>query len=194
MYTNMPIFMHRLLVLPGLILIVISMGLLGCDSSTDPGPDPGDFEGTYVFEEFIFEIPGTAVRDLDFLEDVLVVSDNTPRMEFFGRNASVDIVYQFEDGRSRVAGVYSVSGGNQVRLDFSGASESDLQELLLPATFSFDVSSGAVRLEAELERTNVNLAQLYPEFYEGLSPVERGILKMRLRRVSENPAAFGYDE
>lgn len=170
----------------GLVGIVFGLGLVACDSNGG-GPPPSDLEGTYVFEELRFTVQG--VDNFNILQDTLVTdtSDvNAPRMEFFGGDATVDLIYLLEgrNGRSRIPGQFS-TGSGRVTVDFSEAGEDDRFEILLPAVIRLQRQDGGDRLVADQEVRDVDLRDYSPGRYGGLTQPVNGTLRMELERISE---------
>ena len=170
----------------GLVGIVFVLGLVACDSNGG-GPPPSDLEGTYVFEELRFTVQG--VDNFNILQDTLVTdtSDvNAPRMEFFGGDATVDLIYLLEgrNGRSRIPGQFS-TGSGRVTVDFSEAGEDDRFEILLPAVVRLERQDGGDRLVADQEVRDVDLRDYSPGRYGGLTQPVNGTLRMELERISE---------
>jgi len=170
----------------GLVGIVFGLGLVACDSNGG-GPPPSDLEGTYVFEELRFTVQG--VDNFNILQDTLVTdtSDvNAPRMEFFGGDATVDLIYLLEgrNGRSRIPGQFS-TGSGRVTVDFSEAGEDDRFEILLPAVVRLERQDGGDRLVADQEVRDVDLRDYSPGRYGGLTQPVNGTLRMELERISE---------
>ena len=146
---------------PILGLLILGLVLVGCGSS-DSGPDPSDLEGTYVFERFEFTVRG--VDNFDVLNDTLVTTERSPRLEFFGGNARVNLVYRMEgsSGSSVIDGQFTTRRNNEVTIDFSQASPEDREQLLLPEVIRFDILDGRVRLSASQRREGVDLASYSP--------------------------------
>ena len=161
-------------------LVVGSTIVSACDGGGE-GPPPSDLEGTYVFTRFEFTVQG--VNNFDLLADTLVQSQNSPRMEFFGGNATTNLVYRVEnsDGSSFIAGQFS-TGPNRVTVDFSQASEADRFQLLLPAVVRFQLQDGRSTLVADQPVDDVNLRRYAPGRYGGLSQPVNGTLRLRLER------------
>src|SRR6056297_2887213 len=120
--------LHRWVV--GLVLLPLVLFLGACDSGGG-GTPPSDLEGTYVFTRFEFTVSG--VNDFNLLADTIETSSNSPRMEFFGGNATANLIYRIEgsEGSSLLAGRFS-TGGNRITVDFSEARSEDRFQLLLP--------------------------------------------------------------
>ncbi len=182
----------RSLLAPGL-LFVLSFALLAGCGSDDNGPAPSDLEGTYTFDRFEFAVQG--VNNFNILADTLVTSDRSPRMEFFGGDATVNLVYRIEgsDGSSTVSGQFSTRRNNEVLVDFSREDEESRRELLLPEIIRFDIIDGGLRLSADQERNEVDLRGYAPGRYAGLTQPVNGTLVLRLNRIAETPAAVWYD-
>lgn len=162
-------------------LLVLSFGLLACDSNGG-GPPPSDLEGTYAFTRFEFTVAG--VDDFNVLEDTLVTASNSPRMEFFGGNATVNLIYRVEGSpaTSLISGRFT-TGRGQVTADFSSASEADRFELLLPQVVRFQTEGGNERLVANQKVNDVDLRAYAPGRYRGLTQNVNGTLRLRLERV-----------
>ena len=172
------------------LLLALSLALLaGSDSN---GPAPSDLEGTYTFDRFEFVSLG--VDNFDVLADTLVTSDRSPRMEFFGGNATANLVYRVEgsDGSSQLSGRFSTSP-NTVTVDFSEAPAEERREVLLPDIVRFEIVDGGLRLRADQERSEVDLSGYAPGRYGGLTQPVDGTLVLRLNRIAETPAAVWYD-
>jgi len=176
----------------GIVLAVSLLLLAGCGDDNN-GPAPSDLEGTYTFNRFEFTVQG--VDNFDILADTLVTSDRSPRLEFFGGNATVNLVYRMEgsDGSSQISGQFSTRR-NEVRIDFSQVNEENRRELLLPELIRFDIIDGGLRLNANQPRSSVNLRDYAPERYSGLTQPVDGTLVLRLNRIAETPAAVWYDD
>jgi hypothetical protein len=138
-------------------------------------------EGTYVFTRFEFTVQG--VNNFDVLADTLVSSQNSPRMEFFGGNATANLVYRVEnsDGSSFIPGQFA-TGPNRVTVDFSQASADDRFQLLLPAVVRFQLQDDRSTLVADQPVDDVNLRRYAPGRYGGLSQNVNGTLRLRLER------------
>ena len=170
----------------GVLGVVFGLGLVACDSNGG-GPPPSDLEGTYVFEELRFTVQG--VDNFNLLQDTLVTDTSdisSPRMEFFGGDATVDLIYLLEgrDGRSRIPGQFT-TGEGRVTVDFSEADEEDRFEILLPAVIRLQREEGGDRLVADQEVRDVNLRDYSPGRYGGLTQPVNGTLRMELERISE---------
>ena len=170
----------------GLIGVVLCLGLVACDSSGG-GPPPSDLEGSYVFEELRFTVAG--VHNFNILEDTLVtdtINANAARMEFFGGDATVDLIYRLEgsDGRSRIPGRFS-TGQGRVTVDFSEVSTEDRFEILLPQIVRLQLQDDRARLVANQEVRGVDLRDYSPGRYGGLTQPVNGTLRMELRRVPQ---------
>jgi hypothetical protein len=129
------------------------------------------------------------VDNFNILQDTLVTdtSDvNAPRMEFFGGDATVDLIYLLEgrNGRSRIPGQFS-TGSGRVTVDFSEAGEDDRFEILLPAVIRLQRQDGGDRLVADQEVRDVDLRDYSPGRYGGLTQPVNGTLRMELERISE---------
>jgi hypothetical protein len=165
-----------------LFALVLSLGLTGCDSE-DPGPPPSDLEGSFVFTRFELTVSG--VKDFSLLDDTLRTSSDSPRMEFFGGNATANLVYQVEgdEGSSLLAGQFTTSG-NRLTVDFSEAREEDRFQLLLPPVVRFQIEEENSVLVANQEVQDVNLREYAPGRYGGLTQNVNGTLRLRLERVT----------
>jgi len=179
--------MQRLLIsssaLVGTLLCLV-ISVVGCDGGGE-GPPPSDLEGTYVFTRFELTVQG--VDDFDLLADTLTTSENSPRIEFFGGNATANLVYRLEgsSGSSFLAGRFS-TGQNRVTVDYSGASEEDRFQLLLPPVVRFRLMEDNAILTADQEVQDVNLRAYSEDRYGGLTQNVNGTLQLRLER---QPAA-----
>ena len=193
MFIDTSRFFTPLRIVPLLGLLVCGLVLVGCGSD-DTGPAPSDLEGTYVFDRFEFTVQG--VDNFNVLSDTLVTSDRSPRLEFFGGNARVNLVYRMEGspGSSVIDGQFTTRRSNQVTIDFSQASPEDRQQLLLPEVIRFDILDGRIRLSASQRRENVDLRSYSPDRYDGLTQPVNGTLELRLNRIADTPAALWYDE
>jgi hypothetical protein len=162
-------------------LLALAVGLAGCDSNSSNTP-PSDLEGTFVFTQFELTVSG--VNNFDLLEDTLQTSSNSPRMEFFGGNATSNLIYRIEgdDGSSLLAGQFTTSG-DRLTVDFGGAREEDRFQLLLPPTIQFQIEEENTRLVANQEVRDVNLRDYAPGRYGGLTQNVNGTLRLRLERV-----------
>jgi len=175
--------MKRLLI-PSSALLGILFGLAifitGCDGGGE-GPPPSDLEGTYVFTRYELTVRG--VDNFDLLADTLVVSGNSPRIEFFGGNATANLVYRLEgsSGSSFLAGRFN-TGQDRVTIDYSGASEQDRFQLLLPAVVRFRLLEDNAILEASQAVQDVNLRAYSEDRYGGLTQNVNGTLQLRLER------------
>ena len=170
----------------GILVVVFGLGLVACDSNGG-GPPPSDLEGTYVFEELRFTVQG--VNNFNILQDTLVTDTSdisSPRMEFFGGDATVNLIYLLEgrDGRSRIPGQFT-TGESRVTVDFSEATEEKRFELLLPTVIRFELQDGGAGLVAEQEVRDVDLRDYSPGRYGGLTQPVNGTLRMELERISE---------
>lgn len=170
----------------GLFGLVFVFGLVACDSDGG-GPPPSDLEGTYVFEELRFTVNG--VNNFNLLQDTLVTdtaNTSSPRMEFFGGDATVDLIYLLEgrNGRSRIPGQFT-TGSGRVTVDFSEASEEDRFEILLPRVVRLQRQEDGNRLVADQEVRDVDLRSYSPGRYGGLTQPVNGTLRMELQRISE---------
>jgi len=157
------------------------MGLVGCDSNSSNTP-PSDLEGAFAFTQFELTVSG--VNNFDLLEDTLQTSSNSPRMEFFGGNATSNLVYRIEgdDGSSVLAGQFTTDGG-RLTVDFSRAREEDRFQLLLPTTVRFQIENDNTELVANQEVRDVNLRDYAPGRYGGLTQPVNGTLRLRLERI-----------
>ncbi len=166
----------------GIVVALIVGGTIvsACDGGGE-GPPPSDLEGTYVFTRFEFTVQG--VDNFDLLADTLVQSQNSPRMEFFGGNATANLVYRIEnsDGSSFIPGQFSTRP-DRVTVDFSQASEEDRFQLLLPTVVRFQLQNDRSVLVAEQSVDDVNLREYAPGRYGGLSQNVNGTLRLRLER------------
>ena len=174
-------------------LLMLSLVLFAGCGSDDNGPAPSDLEGTYTFQRFEFVSQG--VDNFDILADTLVTSDQSPRLEFFGGDATVNLVYRVEGGAgsSTVSGQFSTRRNNEVLVDFSQEDEGSRRDLLLPEIIRFDIIDGGLRLSADQNREAVDLRGYAPGRYAGLTQPVNGTLVMRLNRIAETPAAVWYD-
>lgn len=161
------------------VLAAALLFLVGCDSGGDNGPRPSDLEGAYQFERFEFTVAG--VNDFDLLADTLATP---PRMEFFGGNARVTLVYRLEgsSASSQIAGSFTTRS-NSVTVDFSSAVEEDRRELLLPPTVRFEILNNRTQLQADQRVEDVNLRDYSPGRYGGLTQNVNGTLRLRLTRI-----------
>ena len=174
------------------LLFILSLALLtGCGSDSN-GPAPSDLEGTYTFDRFEFVTDGIAVANFDILADTLVTSDRSPRMEFFGGNATVNLVYRVEgsDGSSQLSGRFSTSSG-AVTADFSEEPVEERREILLPEIIRFEIVNGGLQLRADQPRSEVDLGGYAPGRFGELTT--GGKLVLRMGRIAETPAAVWYD-
>lgn len=163
------------------VLLVMGVPLISACDGGGEGPAPSDLEGTYVFDRFEFVVQG--VNNFDLLADTLVVSENSPRMEFFGGNATANLVYRIEDsgGSSFLPGQFATRP-DRVTVDFSQVSEDDRFEILLPPVVRFQIEDDRSTLVAEQPVDDVNLREYAPERYGGLTQNVDGTLRMRLQR------------
>lgn len=193
MFIDASRFFTPLRIAPLLAFLVCGLVLVGCGSD-DTGPAPSDLEGTYVFDRFEFTVQG--VDNFDVLNDTLVTSERSPRLEFFGGNARVNLVYRMEGspGSSVIDGQFTTRRNNQVTIDFSQANAEDREQLLLPEVVRFDIIDGRIRLSASQRRENVDLRSYSPDRYDGLTQPVNGTLELRLNRIADTPAALWYDE
>jgi len=188
LFSFMPVRSHwaALVRCLGILGIVFGLGLVACDSNGG-GPPPSELEGTFVFEELRFTVQG--VDNFDLLQDTLVTDTSgitSPRMEFFGGDATVNLVYLLEgrDGRSRIPGQFS-TGRGRVTVDFSEATEEKRFEILLPPVIRLQRQDDGTRLTADREVRDVDLKAYSPGRYGGLTQPVNGTLRMELRRISE---------
>lgn len=168
----------------GIIALVLSFGLVACDSNGG-GPPPSDLEGTYEIQEMRFTVSG--VNNFNILADTLVASDGpppSPRMEFFGGNATVNLIYRLEGtaGSSLLSGQFSTREG-RITADFSNASEESRFEVLLPPVVRLQRENDGARLLVNQEVRDVNLRAYSPGRYGGLTQNVNGTLRMELERV-----------
>ena len=161
-------------------LLVLLVGLVACDSN-DGGPPPSDLEGTYVFSELRFTVAG--VDNFNILADTLVASSNSPRMEFFGGNATVNLIYRLEgdEGSSLLAGQFSTRN-DRVIADFSKTEESTRFQILLPSVLRLQREDDGNRLVADQSVNQVDLRKYSPDRYGGLTQPVNGTLRMVLER------------
>ena len=162
-------------ILLGLVIVV-----MGCDGGGE-GPPPSDLEGTYVFTRFEFTVRG--VDNFNLMTDTLTTSENSPRIEFFGGNATANLVYRLEgsSGSSFLAGRFN-TGQDRVTIDFSGASEQDRFQLLLPSVVRFRLLEDNTILEASQAVQDVDLRAYSEDRYGGLTQNVNGTLQLRLER------------
>lgn len=165
----------------GVLGLVVGLGLVGCDSSNG-GPPPSELEGTYLINRMEFTVSG--VDDFDILADTLESSSNSPRMEFFGGNATVNLVYRLEgsSGSSLLAGQFT-TGNDRVTLDFSNEGEESRFEVLLPAVVRLERRNNGDLLVANQEVRDVNLRKYAPGRYGGLTQNVNGTLRMTMERT-----------
>ncbi len=165
--------------LTGLLAAAVLILMVGCDSEGDNGPRPSDLEGAYTFDRFAFTVAG--VDNFDLLADTLAAA---PRLEFFGGNARVTLVYRLEGqtANSQIAGSFTTRS-NSVTVDFSNAVEEDLRELLLPPTVRLDILNNREQLRADQRVEDVNLRDYAPGRYGGLTQNVNGTLELRLSRI-----------
>lgn len=161
------------------LLIAVLLLIVGCDSGGDNGPQPSDLEGAYTFDQFAFTVAG--VDNFDLLADTLA---SAPRMEFFGGNARVTLVYRLEGSpaSSQIAGSFTTRS-NSVTVDFSNAVEEDRRDLLLPPTVRFEILDNRTQLRADQRVEEVDLRDYAPGRYGGLTQNVNGTLRMHLTRV-----------
>jgi hypothetical protein len=164
------------------LLLGLAVILIGCDGSGE-GPPPSDLEGTYVFTRFEFTVQG--VDNFDVLADTLTTSENSPRIEFFGGNATANLVYRLEgsSGSSFLAGRFS-TGQDRVTIDYSDASQQDRFQLLLPSVVRFRLLEDNTILEASQVVQDVDLHAYSEDRYGGLTQNVNGTLQLRLERQS----------
>lgn len=164
-----------------IILLLAATALVACDSESS-GPPPSDLEGTYVFTRLEFTVAG--VDNFDVLADTLVTSETSPRMEFFGGNATVNLVYRVEGsaGSSLLSGQFT-TGDRRVTADLSGAPREDRFQLLLPPILRLQSMDNNTRLVADQEVRDVNLREYSPGRYGGLTQNVDGTLHLRLERL-----------
>jgi len=165
------------------VVLVLGLGLAACDS--DGGPPPSDLDGMYVIKEMRFTVSG--VNNFDILQDTLVADTtgpSAPRMEFFGEDATVNLIYRLEgsDGRSSIAGEFS-TGNNRVNVDFSDVSEERRFGGMVPQTFRMQRRNDGNLLEADQQVRGVDLRDYSPGRYGGLTQPVDGTLRLRLERV-----------
>lgn len=168
----------------GVVILVLAFGLAACDSNGG-GPPPSDLEGTYEIQELRFTVSG--VNNFNILTDTLTVSDAlppSPRMEFFGGNATVNLIYRLEGspGSSLLSGQFTTREG-QVTADFSKVSEENRFEILLPAVVRLQREEGGARLVVNQDVRDVNLRDYSPDRYGGLTQNVNGTFRMELERV-----------
>ena len=167
----------------GIIALALSLGLVACDSNGG-GPPPSDLEGIYEIQEMRFTVSG--VNNFNIFTDTLNVSEGpppSPRMEFFGGNATVNLTYRLEGspGSSQISGQFSTREG-QVTADFSNVSEESRFEVLLPSVVRLQRENSGARLVVNQEVREVSLKN-YSDRYEGLTQPVNGTFRMRLERV-----------
>lgn len=129
----------------------------------------------------------SGVNNFNILADTLIASDGpppSPRMEFFGGNATVNLIYRLEDspGSSLLSGQFSTRDG-PVTADFSTVSEENRFEVLLPAVVRFQREEGGARLVVNQEVRDVDLRAYSPDRYGGLTQSVNGTFRMELERV-----------
>lgn len=166
----------------GVVLLSIgALGLMACDSNGGGGAPPSDLEGTYRFTQFEFVVSG--VNDFDLMADTLAVSDESPRLEFFGGNARANLVYRIEGstGSSFIPGRFTTES-NRVTVDFSEADGEDRFQLLLPSLVRFETLDSDSVLVAEQRVEDVDLRRYAPNRYAGLTQNVNGTLNLRLIR------------
>ncbi len=164
-------------------VLAIGLALAACDSDGG-GPPPSDLEGTYVFNRFELTVRG--VDNFDLLADTLVTASNTPRMEFFGGNATANLIFRVEGspGSSLLSGRFTTSR-DRVTVDFSNATEEDRFQLLLPQVVRFQTQNNSRRLVADQEVRGVDLRRYSEGRYGGLTQNVNGTLRLELERVQQ---------
>lgn len=162
-----------------LALALIILPACGDDDEDDINPDV--LVGTYAFETFTFDPPGTEISTANVL-DTLVASATS--LSFFqDEDFLLRYQYEGEDIVDVVAGDFD-TGSDNVRLVIG--EESARQRLLLPEELSLNVLDDGARLEAEIERQQVDLTNFSEIRYEGVPPVD-GTLTLRLVRTGTTP-------
>lgn len=167
----------------GIVALALGIGLTACDSNG--GPAPSDLEGTFEIQEMRFTVAG--VDNFNILADTLRASSGpipSPRMEFFGGNATVNLVYRLEgsDGSSQLSGQFTTRQ-DRVTADFSNVSEENRFEILLPTIVRMQRENGGARLVVAQEVRDVDLRAYSPDRYGGLTQNVNGTLHMELERV-----------
>ena len=168
----------------GVAVLLLGLGLAACDSDGG-GPPPSDLEGIYEIQEMRFTVSG--VNDFNIYTDTLDVSEGpppSPRMEFFGGNATVNLIYRLEGspGSSQISGQFSTREG-RITADFNEVSEENRFELLLPSVVRLQREESGARLVVDQEVRDVNLREYSPGRYGGLTQNVNGTLRMELERI-----------
>jgi hypothetical protein len=162
-------------------LVAGMSSLTACDSGGS-GIPPSDLEGTYVFEQFEFTVRG--VDDFNVLQDTLIASERSPRLEFFGGNARVNLVYRLEGSTasSLISGSFSTRR-DRVTIDISEVASDTRFELLLPTVLQLQLVNDRDTLRANQTVEEVELSRYAPGRYGGLTQPVNGTLQLRLVRV-----------
>lgn len=158
------------------VVILLVFLLTGCDSTDNF--DVTRLDGTYQFTEFLFDIDATRIGDARVLDSL--DADRTS-LEFAAGTQSFVLRYRFtgDQSSSFLNGDFSTSEDG-VTLRFDG-DEDERQRLLLPDRLSLDILEDGDRLEASVDRDEVDLTRFDPEGYAGVPPVS-GTLIMQLER------------
>jgi len=168
----------------GVAVLLLGLSLAACDSDGG-GPPPSDLEGIYEIQEMRFTVSG--VNNFNIYTDTLNVSEGpppSPRMEFFGGNATVNLIYRLEGspGSSQISGQFSTREG-RVTADFSNVSEENRFEILLPSIVRLEREDSGRRLVVNQEVRDVDLKAYSPDRYGGLTQNVNGTLRMELERI-----------
>jgi hypothetical protein len=166
------------------VLLIAGLGLMACDSNGG-GPPPSDLDGAYRIEEMRFTVSG--VNNFNILADTLVADTtgpNTPRIEFFGEDATAIMIFRLEgsDARSSISGAFSTAQG-RVNVDFSSVSEENRFGGMLPPRLRLQLQNDASRLVANQDVQKVDLRDYSPGRYGGLTQPVNGTLRMELERL-----------
>lgn len=170
-----------------ILLALVVLSVTACDSGGE-GIPPSDLEGTYVFERFDFTVRG--VDDFSVLQDTLEASERSPRLEFFGGNARVNLVYRLEGSAasSVISGSFSTRR-DRVTIDISEVPRETRFQLLLPTVLRLELEDDRDTLRASQPVEGVELSRYAPGRYGGLTQPVNGTLQLRLVRIDEDTSS-----
>ncbi|MEM1115703.1 MAG: hypothetical protein AAF845_15905 [Bacteroidota bacterium] len=163
--------------LAGLVLLVLAF--TGCDTN-NPGRDIDNVAGQFSLAEITFDPEANALSDVDV---DATLNLNSTRLEIFNDDEEAQLVIAFSDGRTRRVNLRADASRTQVRLEaVEDEDVDDLALLLLPRSFSLGYTGErATRLDADLDRSGVDLEAFDSDRYQGLTDV-RGTLIVSFER------------
>jgi hypothetical protein len=164
----------RLLV--GVLFLLGAFSLSACDSNDDSGLTVDDIIGTYTFTQLSFNPTAAAIPDANVL-DTLVTAQTSLLLN---ANGQFLLNYQFVNGAAGnfLAGTYSLNG-DDVQLNINDNNEQARRTLLLPDSFTLRVLNQGAQLQADIDRSGINLAD-FSDRYTGVTT--NGTLIIRARR------------